>query len=81
MTGGWLPRMRGPGATIGIVGLGTIVAGIIADLDVHLASGVDAHGPAAHAAHAIVLLGMVLVLVAVLVDGNIGRHRRPDLHH
>ena len=71
-----LPRFHGPAATIGVVGLGAIVAGFVADLDVHLASTSDVHGPAAHAAHAVVLLGMVLLLVAVVVDGHVGRHRR-----
>ncbi len=65
-----------------LVGLTIIALGVAVDLTVHLAVGAD-HGPAGftpseHAAHFIVLPGMVLTLAGIVIDG--ARHQAQRSH-
>jgi hypothetical protein len=57
------------------VGLATIVFGLIFDLSEHsfgppAASAVSGFSAGEHAAHLVILIGMVLVLAGVIADGS-----------
>ena len=73
----WVPT-RPP--FICLVGLAVMAWGVVVDVGVHLTAGpVHDHGgfsPSEHGAHAIVLLGMVLTLAGVVIDGTRRQLRR-----
>lgn len=65
--------MRTGAPRVSLLGLATIAAGVALDVGVHSAFAPD-HSPAdfapsQHAAHLVVLAGMVLTLAGVVIDG------------
>jgi hypothetical protein len=74
------PRRRIPRLTK--AGAATIAFGLVFDASEHTfaATSGPAFSPGEHAAHLVVLVGMVLGLVGVIADGvrQTGRHGRPE---
>lgn len=67
------------------LGMATVVFGFVFDLSEHsfslsASAGVAGFSPGEHAAHLVVLIGMVAILLGVIADGvrSSGRHGRPE---